>query len=289
MLETLFDWLFNPAKRTHYVYWLSSLVIICVWARFAWCQRHKHISNLAQTSYWFNRSTIQDYILMFFNRGLFWLLGIPWLIFTLDISLTVLDAWRIFGSVTQTPIEGPLVTTLYTLIVFLLDDVSRFGLHRLMHKVDFLWRIHQLHHSAATLTPFTTLRLHPLESILYSIRSSLVHGFCIGSGFYFLGYQADSWQLWGASIWVIVFNLFGANLRHSAIPLHYGRLEKWLISPSQHQAHHGVQSMRCNYGSVLSIWDRLAGTWRSGRFSYSLPKTAQPLWRQLLLKPISWK
>lgn len=289
MFESLFDWLIDPAKRTHYVYWVSSLLLAGIWASFAWSQRSGYLRTLGSRHYWLNQSTFQDYCLIFLNRGLFWLLGIPWLVLTLDISLLSLNAWKVFGPVQDSPITGPFVITLYTVIVFLLDDVSRYGLHRLMHKVGFLWRMHQLHHSASTLTPFTTLRIHPLESILYSIRASLIHGLCIGSGFYWLGYQLDSWQLWGASAWVIVFNLLGANLRHSQIPLNYGRLEKWLISPAQHQAHHGVSSMRCNYGSVLSIWDRLGNSWRSGQHTYNLPQSAQPLLKQLLLKPISWK
>lgn len=289
MLETLFDWLLEPANRTHYVYWVTSLVVAAIWGGFSWQARAGHLKELLSRKYWFNRSTGQDYFLMFFNRGLFFLLGIPWLILTLDISLLSLDFWRLFGSVQSTPIEGPLVMSVYTLVVFILDDASRYGLHRLMHRFDFLWRIHQVHHSASTLTPFTTLRLHPLESVLYSVRSSLVHGVCIGSGFFFLGYQPDSWQLWGASIWIIVFNALGANLRHSQIPLNYGKLEKVLISPSQHQAHHGVSSMRCNYGSFLSIWDRMGNSWRSGKLNYQLPKQPQPLLKQLLLQHIRWK
>jgi len=289
ILDSAFDWLLDPAKRTHFVFLFSSLAIAVLWAAFRWAERKRYLLELGNKSYWFNASTLQDYILIFFNRGLFLLLGIPWLILTLDISLLTLDFWRLFGDVASNPITGAWVMGLYTLIVFLLDDLSRYALHRVMHKYDFLWRMHQLHHSATTLTPFTTLRIHPLESVLYSIRSSLVHGLCIGSGFFFLGYQPDSWQLWGATIWILVFNFLGANLRHSHVPLTYGWLEKILISPAMHQAHHGLRSMQTNYGSVLSIWDRLGGSWRSGELNYQLPKEAQPLSKQLLLRRIQWK
>lgn len=289
ILNNGFDWLLDPAKRTHFVFLFSSLIIAAVWAGYRWTERKRYLLELGQKSYWFNASTYQDYFLIFFNRGLFFVLGIPWLILTLDVSLLTLDFWRLFGDVSSTPVTGNWVIGLYTLVVFLLDDVSRYALHRIMHKYDFLWRIHQVHHSASRLTPFTTLRIHPLESIFYSIRSSLVHGICIGSGFFFLGYQPDSWQLWGATIWVLVFNFLGANLRHSEIPLNYGWLEKLFISPAMHQAHHGLRSMQTNYGSVLSIWDKLGGSWRSGELEYQLPKEAQPLSKQLLLLHIQWK
>lgn len=289
MIESLFEWLLDPAKRTHFGYWLSSLLVALAWASWSWSKRKGYLGTLFNKDYWFNQSTGQDLVLAFGNRGLFILLGIPWLLLTLDIALSTLDVLRLFGNVQATVITGPWIIGMYTLAVFLLDDASRYGLHRMMHKFDFLWRIHQLHHSASTLTPITTLRLHPLESVLYSIRSSLIHGICAGSSFFLLGFQADSWQVWGASAWVIVFNALGANLRHSHIPFSYGRLEKLFISPSQHQAHHGVKTMNNNYGSVLAIWDRLGNSWRSGHKTYQLPKQAQPLIKQLLLQHIRWK
>jgi len=289
VIESLFEWLLDPAKRTHFGYWLSSLLVAFIWASLYWTNRKGYLQSLLSKDYWFNRSTWQDLILAFGNRGLFIVLGIPWLLLTLDLALTTLDGWRLLGNVQEAPISGPWVIAIYTLFVFLLDDASRYGLHRVMHKFDVLWRIHQLHHSASTLTPITTLRLHPLESILYQLRGSLVHGFCAGSSFFFLGFQAHSWEMWGASALVIAFNVLGANLRHSHIPISYGALEKIFISPSQHQAHHGVSTMQKNYGSVLAIWDRLGKSWRSGTKDYQLPLEAQSLTNQLLLRHINWK
>jgi sterol desaturase/sphingolipid hydroxylase (fatty acid hydroxylase superfamily) len=289
MIESLFDWLIDPAKRTYFGYWVTTLIVAVCWAAWSWQKRSPYIKQLTDKNYWFNQSTFQDAVLVFLNRGLFFLIGVPWVLLTLDIALSTMGMWRLLGQPSETVISGPWVIGVYTLIIFVLDDVTRFGLHRLMHKYKFLWRIHQLHHSASTLTPLTTLRLHPIESVLYSIRSSLVHGICAGSSFFFLGFQADSWQIWGATAWVIAFNILGANLRHSQIPFNYGRFEKWLISPSQHQAHHGLNTMNKNYGSILSIWDRMGNSWRSGKEGYTLPTKAQPLGKQLLLQLIKFK
>jgi sterol desaturase/sphingolipid hydroxylase (fatty acid hydroxylase superfamily) len=291
-MNPFFDWLLDPGQRTHYVYWVSTLLIALIWASLAWGKRKHHLAQLLEKDYWLNTSSYQDVFIAFFNRGLFLLLGFTWLILTLDIALLTLDFLRVFGdpaargSFSQHSLS---IVGMYTLLLFLLDDASRFLLHRLMHKFNFLWRIHQLHHSASTLTPLTTLRLHPLESLLYQIRSSLIHGICAGFSFFYFGFQLDSWQVWGATAWVLVFNFLGANLRHSQVPLSYGPLEKIFISPAMHQAHHGLTTMNNNYGSVLSIWDRLMGSWRSGKLTYKLPEKAQPLMKQLLLQHIKWK
>jgi len=289
ILESGFDWLIDPAKRTYILYWLTSLFIVLGWASFRWSKRKQYLLQLSHSSYWLNPSTYQDYFLVIFNRVIFYTIGISWLIITLDISLTTLGFLRKFGETTQEPLFDGWVIVLYSLSVFLFDDFSRFALHKAMHKFNFLWRIHQVHHSATTLTPITALRVHPLESLLYQIRGALVYGISAGTGFFLFGYQVNQLEIWGVIATSFLFNVFGANIRHSQVPLHYGRLEKWLISPSMHQAHHGLTTMQKNFGSILSIWDRIGGSWRSGKLPYELPKTDHPLGRQLLLKPISWK
>jgi len=291
VIESLINWLLDPAMRTFYGYWPGCLLIALVWASLNWQQRRSQLTEVANKSYWLNRSCYQDYLLILINRLIFGVLSIGWFVFTLSIALQVFHFLKIFGEATEpgTVSSSMGILASYTLILFLLDDASRFLLHKVMHKFDFLWRIHQIHHSATTLTPLTTLRLHPLESLMYQLRSSLVHGICAGCSFYYLGFQADSLQIWGATIWVVAFNALGANLRHSHIKINYGRFEKLFISPSQHQAHHGVRTMNTNYGAVLSIWDRMAGSWRSGKDVYKLPKQPQSLAKQLLLQSVPFK
>lgn len=291
VIEPLINWLLDPAMRTFYGYWPSCILIAVVWASLNWQQRKKALITVTHKAFWLNPSCYQDYILILFNRTLFGILAIGWFVFTINVSLQVFHFLKLFGEATVpgTVSSSFTILAIYTLSLFMVDDASRFLLHRLLHKYDFLWRIHQLHHSATVLTPFSTLRIHPLESLMYQLRSSLVHGLCAGCSFYYLGFQADSLQVWGATIWVVAFNALGANLRHSPININYGYFEKIFISPSQHQAHHGVKTMNSNYGSVLSIWDRMAGSWRSGKLGYELPKETQSLKKQLLLKMVPFK
>ncbi|EAT11240.1 sterol desaturase family protein [Bermanella marisrubri] len=290
-MADLFDWLIDPSKRTFYGYWIPTFLIVLLWASLQWQQRKALFNSWFSRSYWWNPSAKQDYNLMIFNRLLFLTLGIAWFAFTIDIAQWMFAALKWFGEPAElaAPSSSLWILSVYTLVLFITDDFTRFWLHRIMHKYEWLWRLHQVHHSANSLNPFTTYRLHPLESLLYQLRASLVHGTCAGAAFFILGYQASSWELWGASAWVIVFNALGANLRHSNIPLRYGRFEKWLISPAQHQQHHGIGTMNTNFGSFLAIWDRLWGSWRKGEPHTRYPSEQHSLVKQLGMRRLTWK
>ena len=148
---------------------------------------------------------------------------------------------------------------LFSVTLFVCWDLSRYLLHRLMHAVPALWALHQVHHSAEVLTPMTFYRTHPIESLLYQLRGVLVAGALTGVFFWLFQTNAQPWQLLGVSTFGFVFNLLGGNLRHSHVWLSYGPLERWLISPAQHQLHHADGCQR-NYGAWLAVWDRVGGT-----------------------------
>lgn len=150
---------------------------------------------------------------------------------------------------------------LYTVCLFVFSDFTRYWLHRFLHTIPFLWEFHKVHHSAKVLNPLTFYRIHPIENILFGFRYSLVIGFVTGIFIYFFGSKIGLYEVLGANIFIFVFSLIGANLRHSHIPLSYFKfLEKWLISPKQHQIHHSTKHFDKNFGGYLAIWDRVFGT-----------------------------
>ena len=155
------------------------------------------------------------------------------------------------------------ISLLFTVFLFILDDASRYIVHRALHEFRILWCFHRVHHTASTLTPLTIFRSHPVEGVLFALRSTLVQGVSIGLFVFLFGGDVDLVTILGANLFIFFFNVFGANLRHSTIAIHYPSwLERWLMSPAQHQIHHSVkpEHYNRNYGVVLSIWDRLGGT-----------------------------
>jgi len=288
LFSNLLEWLLSPASRTFFGFWLTSVLIALCWASLRWKKRSVYLKQTTQKSYWWNPSTIQDYQLVMLNQVLFYLIGAGWLIVSITLanqSFILLDRFFSPGSLSDYS-AIPLFIG-FALLLLLTDDLSRYALHRLLHW-GWFWRIHQLHHSATTLTPISFLRVHPIEKLLYQIRSAVVYGICTGIFFFLTQQHPQQWLIFGVLGTTFIFNLLGANLRHSMIPISYGRLEKLFISPLQHQLHHGKTTSRKNYGSMLAIWDRMFNSWLPGKTPAELPDKEFPLHQQLLLKKNSY-
>jgi Fe(3+) dicitrate transport protein len=148
--------------------------------------------------------------------------------------------------------EAPvaLVAAAFPVALFLAWDLSRYIVHRLMHAVPLLWSFHQVHHSAE------------VESLIYELRGVAVTGVVTGLGFWLVRGQATDWTLLGVNGVGLLLNVLTGNLRHSHLWLRFPAwLEAWLLSPAQHQLHHGLGLDRWNYGTWLAVWDRLGGSW----------------------------
>ncbi len=170
------------------------------------------------------------------------------------------------GAPAAASVSPTAVVVVYSLALFVGWDLSRYALHRLMHRVPALWALHQVHHSAELLSPLTFHRLHPLESILYQLRGALVTGAITGLFFYLFRAEAQPATLLGVPAAGLVLNMLFGNLRHSHVWLRFpSAVERWLLSPAQHQLHHSAEARHfdTNFGTWLAVWDRVGGTLRS--------------------------
>lgn len=272
LLKSL-DFLFQfdePTSRLYHVNILSTLILIGFAAVVAW-QKTPQVSyrNLLKKwilnkKYWWNSSSRQDYQIYILNGFLKTLILVPLFECSFLISKTLLQQ-LIQLSQYQEPLNistNFALVFLFTLFAFIWDDFLRFFHHLLMHKVPWLWEFHKTHHSARVLTPLTLYRNHPLESVIAIIRNSLSLGVSSALFVFLFGSTLSLWTLMGVNGFGFIFNLVGANLRHSHIPLSFGFLEKWIISPLQHQIHHSVQKQHYdkNFGVTLAVWDRIYGS-----------------------------
>jgi sterol desaturase/sphingolipid hydroxylase (fatty acid hydroxylase superfamily) len=146
---------------------------------------------------------------------------------------------------------------------FLAEDFARYVVHRLAHRVPFLWELHKVHHSAEVMTPLTVYRTHPIESVLMRGGAQLALGLVAGLFSWVFPGKVRAFEIMGVYGLNFLWNLLGTNLRHSHVWLSWGpRLERVFISPAQHQIHHSDQLHHydSNFGSALALWDLAFGT-----------------------------
>jgi len=137
-------------------------------------------------------------------------------------------------------------------VTFILLDFANYLIHRFIHFVPFLWKFHRLHHSDRQVDSMTTILHHPLEVFINSI-------FIIG--FYVI------FDL--PIIFIIFYDILLAihdAFVHSTTKIPK-KIEDWLsyifVMPRMHRTHHALDTYygNSNFGSILSFWDKLFGTY----------------------------
>ncbi|MFT5662311.1 MAG: sterol desaturase/sphingolipid hydroxylase (fatty acid hydroxylase superfamily) [Sulfurimonas sp.] len=256
---------FLNENRIYWLYILSAFILA-----FTFVLKNPRYSFAFSKKIWWHESAKNDYlyfIVISFIKLSILLPLITYFFSGKDVSLFVtLYLEENFGFIQKEKYLREFVVVLYTLTLFIVGDLSRYVLHRLLHTVPFLWRLHQVHHSAEVLNPLTFYRVHPFENILFALRYSLVFGLVTGTFIYIFGASIGIVEIAGANVFVFVFGILGANLRHSHIPLRYGRfLEKIFTSPYMHQLHHSTKYQNKNYGGILSIWDYMFNSLEVGK------------------------
>ncbi|MBS1641993.1 MAG: sterol desaturase family protein [Bacteroidetes bacterium] len=132
-----------------------------------------------------------------------------------------------------------------------LDFFGGWLVHITEHKIKFLWRFHVVHHADNNVDVTTGLRHHPIESVLRGL-------------FFFAGIFISGSPMYAVMIFQTIL-VISTAFTHANISL-----PKWLdeglsyilVSPNMHKVHHHWKQpyTDSNYGAVLSIWDRLLGT-----------------------------
>ena len=252
------EYLIDPNKRIFWLYIITSIILAIGFFYFS----KKNTRVIMSSKLWLHPSAKLDYYYFFISYFINIFLLVPFIISAKTIALGVNKfLYAKFDYFENSFFSYGEIIFLYTITLFLVSDFTRYWLHRFLHTIPFLWEFHKVHHSAKVLTPITFYRVHPVENFLFGLRYSLSVGFVTGIFVYFFGAMIDIYAVVGVNVFLFVFSVFGANLRHSHVPFSYPRiLEKWLMSPKQHQIHHSRKHFDKNYGGFISIWDKMFGT-----------------------------
>lgn len=138
-------------------------------------------------------------------------------------------------------------------VSFIFLDFGEYIYHIIMHKVKRLWMFHIVHHSDPAVDVSTTLREHPGENII-RLSFTLLWVFISGTAF---------WILMLRQI-IQAFTTLFAHMNYRLPEKANKIIGLVFITPNLHQVHHHYKQpyTDCNYGDVLSIWDRLFGTFK---------------------------
>lgn len=255
----------NPDSEFFWPHLLSALLIAVM--VFAWAGGRKPRDFLSRTfsrAIWWHRSARADYGFYVVNAVLYLMLVGPWLLTVAGIAFPVRNGLRaLFGPGPVFVEVGLWAFALYTFMHFLARDFGRWLGHWVQHRVPLLWEFHKVHHSAEVLVPLTNARAHPVDLIIMAVIGNAFVGLIAGVFIYLFPRGIDIWHVLGVNVILFAFDALGSNLRHAPVWLSYGpALERWLISPAQHQLHHSTDPKHWhkNMGFVLAVWDRLFGT-----------------------------
>jgi sterol desaturase/sphingolipid hydroxylase (fatty acid hydroxylase superfamily) len=149
------------------------------------------------------------------------------------------------GSAGVVPALGALSAPLAVGLAIVLYDLGAYTTHLLLHRIEALWRLHEVHHSSPTLDWIATFRAHAAEHALRHLASPallLLAGFPVAA----VAVATATYTAWAA------FN--HANLR-----LELRWLEPLFVTPRLHRLHHVPATSGQNLGTIFSLWDRMRG------------------------------
>ena len=147
-LDSLYEF-FNPKKRIFIGYLLIAIFIAAFWlVYFRKLNLREAINKIFDKKILLSKSAKSDYLLFFINQIIMSVIS-PVLITQLAIATALFYyfhsvSWLDAGVWNNTPLV--IIISAFTLFHFLLEDFSKYFVHRLMHKWPILWAIHKVHH-----------------------------------------------------------------------------------------------------------------------------------------------
>ena len=141
--------------------------------------------------------------------------------------------------------------SLQLLLVILLYSLMKYLIHRVQHKVQFLWELHSYHHSVTDLRASNTFVSHPLDFALRNVLPPVILGV--------VGFEPAA-IVFGTGILGVT-----GTLSHCGAGLHAGWLNWIFVTPEIHRWHHAADvpeghRYSVNYGVGFILWDRIFGT-----------------------------
>jgi len=129
-----------------------------------------------------------------------------------------------------------------------LAEIAGYAIHRLMHRVPWLWRFHAVHHAPEHLHWLAAWRQHPVDFV--------IHGVVVGLPGVLLGASLADF------VSVVLLRKTYTTFLHANLRWRLRGLERWIATPDYHALHHShaPQHRDRNFAGMLPVLDRLFHT-----------------------------
>ena len=146
---------------------------------------------------------------------------------------------------------------LQVLEIMFLTDLVQYWVHRLFHRIPFLWGFHAVHHSARSMDWLAGARMHFIEII--ALRS------ITAIPMFSMGYSLQAIQAY-----LLIVYFYSAFI-HGNLVWNLNAIGPVLVTPRFHHWHHGLEkeAIDVNFAIHFPLFDRIFGT-------YYLPKSEWP-------------
>lgn len=155
------------------------------------------------------------------------------------------DFLGVFGITNMVAISVASLAPIYKLLImFFLRDFIQWNVHRLLHRVDFLWEFHKVHHSVKQMGFAAHLRYHWMETFVYRSIEYLPLAM--------IGFGLQDFFI------VHIIGLSIGHFNHSNFKMPLGPFKYFLNNPQMHIWHHAKEmphKFGANFGISLSFWD----------------------------------
>lgn len=173
------------------------------------------------------------------------------LLVQLTVLLTMAPAALAFGWAAVPGVQAAVAAQPFALQLLeaaLLADLFQYGIHRLFHRVPWLWRFHAVHHSSRQMDWLAGSRLH-LVDVVVTRAVSFVPLFV-------MGFSEP------VMVAYLVLVSFHAVFIHANVRFRFGWLSWLFATPEYHHWHHTSEpdALDRNFAVHLPVIDRLFGT-----------------------------
>jgi lathosterol oxidase len=187
-------------------------------------------------------------------------------------------AWAVRPGLQQAVQSQPLVAQLVAIVI--VADLAQYAVHRAFHRVPWLWRFHEIHHSARAMDWLASSRLHLLDIVVTRGLSFVP--------LYVLGFSAPAVYAY------LVFVSFHAVFIHANVRFRFRPIEWLVVTPRFHHWHHAAapEAVDRNFAVHLPVIDRLFGTsyFPDGRWPDAYGLAGLPVpdgWLRQLVRPFT--